>query len=263
MMATVATRAQRVPAFDVASVKPQREPLTAENVVSGAIPRALPGGRFNHSHVTVEALLTFAWDLRPHQVVGAPDWVRNDRFAIDAKAGRDVPPGQITLMVQALLEDRFKLVAHIEPREMRVQALYLAKTNKALGPGLFRMDDECTPGVVNALRKELPEKYLLPRGSGGGATSCSPSGVGMLAEYLTLRLGTPVVDATGLEGAYYYLLSAELPPMVSGLGAPKSDSPTPPALSTALEEQLGLKMESRRVTVPVLVIDSIQQPTEN
>jgi len=251
-----------MPKFEVASVKSQHEPLTLENVASGAIPRALAGGRFSHTHLTVESLVTFAYDLKAYQVVGSPNWVRHDMFAIDAKAASDVPPEQIKLMVRHLLEDRFKMVAHVEPRDMHVHALAVAKAN-ALGRNLFRMDGQCIAELVNDLRRKYPEKYLNPPGTVGGMSSCSPSGVNMLADYLTLRLGTPVIDATGLEGPFYYLLVAQLPPMNSSLGAPRSESSDLPALSTALEEQLGLKLESRKGPIDVLVIDSVSPPTEN
>lgn len=116
---------------------------------------------------------------------------------------------------------------------------------------------------MNELRRKDPDKYLNPPGAMGGMSSCSPSGVEMLADYLTLRLGTPVIDATGLSGPFYYLLTAQLPPMTFSIGALKGESSDLPALSTALEEQLGLKLESRNGPVDVLVVDTVQQPTEN
>ena len=249
------------PAFEVASVRPQPEPLTAQNVASGAIPRAVAGGRFNHSHLTIEALLLFAYDLKSYQIDGVPEWARNERFAIDARAAGDVPPGRIKLMVQRLLEERFKVVARTEARSMRVQALVRARPDGSLGRNIFPMDDECTPAVVNELRRKLPEKYLAPSAP-GMMSGCSPSGVNYLADYLTWRLGVPVIDATGLQGPHYYSLTAELPAPSSRLGAPRSN-PDNPALSTALAEQLGLKLESRNGPVDVLVVESVQRPAEN
>ena len=249
------------PAFEVASVRPQHEPLTAQNVASGAIPRALPGGRFSHSHLTVDALLLFAYDLKPYQVEGLPDWARSERFAIDARAAGDVPPERIKLMGQRLLEDRFKLVTRKEARPMRVQALVRARPDGALGRNIFRMEDECTPAVVNELRRKLPGKYLAPSAP-GMMSGCSPSGVNYLADYLMLHLGVPVIDATGLQGPHYYSLTADLPAPSSRLGAPRSN-PDNPALSTALAEQLGLKLESRNGPVDVLVVESVQRPAEN
>lgn len=85
-LGAVGSLAEARPAFEVASVGPQREPIRAENVATGMIPRALPGCRFSVTHVTVESLLAFAYDLRPYRIIGGPEWVRTDRFAVNAKA---------------------------------------------------------------------------------------------------------------------------------------------------------------------------------
>ena len=254
---------QAKPQFEVASVRRQSEPIKAENVASGMIPRALPGGRFSVTHVTVESLLAFAYDVRPYRIMGGPDWVRQDLFAVNAKAENDASADEIKLMLRSLLGERFNLVAHMEPREMRVQALVRTGPDAPLGPGIFRMDDECVPAVVNDLRRRFPEKYPSPMAN-GMMSGCSTSGVNYLADYLTMRLQVPVIDATGLEGHFYYSLTAQLPPFTpSGLGRPLSDSSDLPGLATALREQLGLKLESRKGPVDVLVIDAVQQPTEN
>jgi uncharacterized protein (TIGR03435 family) len=252
---------QPTPAFDVASVRPQREPIRAENVATGMIPRALPGGRFSVTHVTVESLLAFAYDLRPYRIVGGPDWIRTDLFAVDAKAADDASAAEVKLMLRSLLDERFTLATRTEAREMRVHALVRVRPDGPLGPTLFRMDAECSPAVVNDLRRTRPDKYVSPIGN-GMMSGCSTPGVNYLADFLTLMLGTPVVDATGLEGPFYYSLRAHLPPPSSRLGAAIIDANLP-ALSTALDEQLGLKLESRRGPVDVLVIESVQPPTEN
>jgi uncharacterized protein (TIGR03435 family) len=215
---------------------------------------------------TVHSLIINAYGVLPYQIVGGPDWVKSDRFDIDAKAGTNVPAAQIEVMTQSLLEDRFKLVVHREQREMRHQALVLARGANVLGPGLFRMDVACTPMAVNELRRQFPEKYLSPLGN-GLISSCSTQGVNMLAASLASDLGTPVVDATGLEGPFYYAFRAEWPRrnsnLGSNLGAPQGDPSDLPALSTAFDEQLGLKLESRKGPIEVLVIDSVSRPTGN
>ena len=260
------------PQFEVASVKasgpvtPSRGTWTDvwTDVMSSGL-RRLPDG-ITASQETVHSLIISAYGVLPYQIVGGPDWVKRDRFEITAKAGTDVPIAQIELMMQSLLEDRFKLVAHREQREMRHQALVLAKGANVLGPGLFRMDVACTPMAVNELRRQFPEKYLSPLGN-GLISSCSNRGVTALAASLASDLGTPVIDATGLEGPFYWAFSAEWPRrnsnLGSNLGAPLRDPSELPALSTAFEEQLGLKLESRKGPIDVLVIDSVSKPTEN
>jgi uncharacterized protein (TIGR03435 family) len=96
-------------------------------------------------------------------------------------------------------------------------------------------------------------------------SSCSSPGVTQLADLLTIGLDTPVIDATGLSGSFYYTLRSQFRPVATWFGTSRfaSNDPDLPALSTALDEQLGLRLESRRGPFDVLVIDSVQQPTEN
>jgi uncharacterized protein (TIGR03435 family) len=254
---------QPKPRFEVASVKPQHDPTMRIGPDGPTfMVRFRPGGVFNPTHATVENLLIFAYDLKPNRYTGGPAWTREERFEITATAGFDAPADQIRLMVQSLLEDRFKLVAHVEPREMRYQALVRARPDGPLGPGLVTMD-RCDAATVIELRRTRPDKYPPPMGN-GMISSCAPSGVSTLAEMIALGLETPVVDETGLQGSFYFSLRSDFRifPVPASLGASKTD-PNLPALSTALAEQLGLRLESRRGPVDVLVIDSVQQPTEN
>ncbi len=241
------------PRFDVASVRRTESRLPRP----GAIPLALPGGRFYAGLATVEDLLWFAYALRPHEIVGGPDWVRSDRFEISARAATDAPPDQIKRMVGSLLEDRFKLVTHKEHREMRFLALIRARPDGALGPALIRID-ECSPARMMKLQQKFPEKYPAP---GNGLTSaCSSRGLDNLATLLSIG-STPVIDATGLTGSFFFTIRSQRSSLAF-LGLTNND-PNLPALSTVLNEQLGLKLESRRGPLDVLVIDSVQEPTEN
>lgn len=251
---------QPKPRFEVASVKVQTGPILFGPDI---VPRAKPGGMFNPTHVTVETLLWFAYDLPSYRIVGGPDWIRKETFQINATAGRDVPADQIKLMVQALLEDRFALVSHVEPREMRAQMLVRARPDGSPGPGLLPID-ECSPAVVNALRQKSPEKYLSPIGNPGLISGCAGPGLTQFVDLLTMGLGTPVIDDTGLTGSFYWALRSQFRavPAAFAARAPAAD-PNLPDLATALSEQMGLRLESRRGPIDVLVIDSIQPPTEN
>jgi uncharacterized protein (TIGR03435 family) len=222
----------------------------------------LAGGVFTATYATVEHLLMFAYDLRDYRIVGGPDWIRRDIFEVRAKADSDAPADQIRLMTRSLLEERFKLVAHMEPRAMRHYALVLAAGDAALGPSVFRMDVECSPATLSELRRKFPEKYPTPIGS-GILSGCSNDGLSQFADYLSVRLGTPILDRTGLKGPYHYILRAQLPTPSSTLGRPAGDSPDLPSLSTALEKQLGLKLQSLNDSLPVLLIDSVQRPSQN
>jgi uncharacterized protein (TIGR03435 family) len=223
------------------------------------VPRVYPGGRFSAGLATVEALLSFAHNLKRHRIVGGPDWVREHWFEINAKARNEVSIGEIRLMVRSLLEDRFKLVTHTEERTMRVLALVRAHPNEPLGPQLVAID-ECSPRAVNELRRKFPEKY--PTAVTSGLTSaCSSMGLGVLADFLALVENAPVIDLTGLSGDFYFTLRSNVSLATAAVGG--NADPSLPSLPAALDEQLGLKLESRRVALDVLVIDSVQEPTDN
>jgi uncharacterized protein (TIGR03435 family) len=184
--------------------------------------------------------------------------VRQDTFEISAKAENDAPAAEIKLMVRSLLEERFKLVIHMERREMQVLALVRARPDGPLGSGLVRID-ACSPAIVNKLRRDSPEKYPTP--GAGMLSACSSKGLGDLAALLTIGQGTPVIDATGLTDSFYYTFRSQFTPAAALTGRATNDDPNLPALSTALDERLGLKLQSRKGPIEVLVIDSVEQPT--
>ena len=128
------------PKFEVASVKKRAEPIfTAPDNRSF-------GGVFVRESTTLERLILYASDLQQYQLVGGPGWVRSPvLFQVAASAGKDVPEAELRRMVQSMLEDRFRLVAHHEKREMPVYDLVLARSDGRLGPGITRkLDDDCT-----------------------------------------------------------------------------------------------------------------------
>jgi uncharacterized protein (TIGR03435 family) len=254
--APILTAQQPAPRFEVASIKrsESRTPSMAP------APRAVPGGRFRADIATVETLVSFAYGVRTDFIVAAPDWARQDLFEINAKASYDAPANQIKLMLRSLLEDRFKLSTHMEGREMQVLALVRARPDEPLGSNLTPID-ECSPAAVNELRRKSPEKYPPPMGV-GMISGCSSMGLGALAILLSTGRDIPILDATGLTDNFYYTIRSQFSPVAAVFGIANTD-PNLPALSTALEEQLGLKLQSRRAPVEVLMIDSVEMPTPN
>lgn len=251
----VATLQAQSPSFEVASIKRRTVPGPTA-VTQGQGPG--PGGAFNRINTTLLPVILFAYDMRDYQLVGGPDWMRTDRFDILARAGREVSTSDLRLMVRSLLEDRFKLVAHREQREMPIYTLVPARSDGRLGPGLKRSDDEC--------------KRLLQRPSNvpvGAATSIGCGQAADLANMASRMMGAPVIDKTGLVGRFEHFLYYSrdgirpfgLPSTVPSDG-PAAD-PSLPSFQTALQDHLGLKLESTRGLVDVLVIDSVQLPTEN
>jgi uncharacterized protein (TIGR03435 family) len=239
------------PRFDVASVRPA-EPMSGAELFSGGASVRSPG--VFRRRDTLQSLLLFAYDILPVQLVGAPAWVSRDNFSIEARYRDDSTPAEIRLMLQSLLEDRFMLRSHIEPREMDHLALVRAHREGTLGPGLLPIES-CSGPIVTELRRKDPEKYPAPFG-GGLRSGCVPS-MRALATILLDELQTLVVDATELKGSYYYALRYQRMERRTG------DALDLPALSTALREQLGLKLEARRAPIDVLVIKSVQPPSEN
>ena len=220
------------PSFDVASVKP-RPPADTHPIRPDYCQRS---GRFTMLGTPLEWSIRYAYQVRDYQLAGAPDWVRDFHTAynIEATAGRPVTVDECRLMVQSLLADRFKLTAHREPRESNVYFLTIAKT-----PLKFPEGGEVR---VNGLQLEATGKPTWP----DGIT------MSQLASILSGRTDRPVIDRTGLQGKYGVRLEFSL-----------ADGDDRPSVFTAVQEQLGLKLEPGRAQIEMLVIDHIEKPTPN
>ena len=178
-------------------------------------------------------------------------------FSIDARAGFDAPADQIKQMVQALLADRFSLVAHRERRDTSYFALVVARSDRRLGPYLREVPDACTSTAVAEARKQFPSRLPL---AGAHLTRLRCEPLSALVSLMTAGSQFPIFDETRLSGKYTMEMRSSS--MVPGTVA-AGDDPSVPPLAAALQEQLGLKLESREGPIEVLVVDSIQQPTEN
>jgi len=242
------------PAFEVSSVKPRTGP--PQGVTSIVLPAGTRPGAFEHRNATVRQLVMYGYDLRDYQIEGGPEWTRGDRFDVSARAGSEVPVATMRLMVQSLLADRFKLAVHEVEREMSIYALVLARADGRPGPRLKKNEDNCQTKV---------EQPSVP-GSRGAITSAGCGALSVLASSATLHLNAPVLDRTGLDGryewSYYYDGEGRFFGEPQGNAVAAIDT-TLPRFPTALQEQLGLKLEPTKGTVKVLVIDSVQRPTEN
>ena len=264
------------PAFAVATVKKN----TSGDAAAGM--RLQPGGRIVVTNQPLRRLIVFAYGLQPQQLAGGPAWLDTDRFDIVAQAEGNLsptppggPPGPAQLMMQRLLAERFGLVAHTEPREMPVYALTLARSDRRLGPKIKAADRDClalmtaAPGGVPVAAPQLPDGRPAcgARRDGFGRVMAGGTDMKMLAsQMLTSQLDRLVIDRTGLTGAYDFDLEYALDTAGRG-GAPTPDPATAvtdrPSLFTALEEQLGLKLQPQRAPIDVLVIDRVTPPTEN
>jgi uncharacterized protein (TIGR03435 family) len=248
------------PRFDVVSIKRNTD---GAGVGTGA--RRLPDGSFTATNLTARQLLQTAYVLQPAQVVGAPAWIDDERYDIEAKPAQNVTSEQARGMLRAMLADRFKLRSHAETRELPVYALVHVRSDRRLGPGVKE-----TPPEECAKPADLSGRGLLPCDviqSGAGMLNSRATTMESLASVLMNMAGTTgidriVVDRTGLTGRYQFQLRFQ--PVSRGASPPVNDQPSErPSFFTALQEELGLKLDPQRAPIEVLVVDSVDRPTEN
>jgi uncharacterized protein (TIGR03435 family) len=246
------------PSFEVASVKPNKSDRR------GMSWSAQPGGRFSATNISLAMIIRNAFGLQESQLVGVPDWGMSEGFDVVAKAEQEFPgtnerPSVVQLMVQSLLEERFKLVSHRETRELPAYALVVARADGTLGPGLKQSDVDCLAlaaarraGAAAPPRPEPGQRRPCTMMMAGGTLRAASIPMSSLAATLSSPTQRMVVDRTGLKGNFDFDLSYSTEP---------SADTSSPSLFTALQEQLGLKLESVRVPTDVLVIDSVERPT--
>ena len=267
------------PAFEVASVKPN-------NSGDGRVLFAnQPGGRFTATNVTLKLLIRNAYQLQDFQIVGGPNWINSDRFDIVAKAEDGTPPEtpsldrtgptRVQLMIRALLAERFQLVAHHENRELPIYALVLARSDGKLGQELRRSDVDCNAMFAARGRSGMPPPSgppqpgeRLPCGIriGMGNMSIGGAPLSQFANAMANFLGRTVLDKTGLAGNYDANLTwtpDQMPQRPPGAPEPPAIDPNGPSIFTAVQEQLGLKLDSQKGPVAVFIIDRAERPKEN
>jgi len=252
--------------FEVASIKPSG---TDDHRFMIQIQ---PGGGLRTSGTTLKMLLTQAYDVRDFQVSGGPGWINTERYDITAKSEhsaeaqtlpddprkmtdeqRKTVGDQMRERLRALLADRFQLTIHRETRDQSVYALVVAKG----GPKLKESETKEGTGPRGMMRM--------------GRAQLSGQGVQleMLTRTLSSQLGRPVIDRTGLKGNFDFKLEwtpdpgqpAAMP--ANGPDAPPPPDPNGPSIFTAVQEQLGLRLESQKGPVEMLVIDKVEKPSEN
>jgi uncharacterized protein (TIGR03435 family) len=223
-----------------------------------------PQGRFTATNVTLFALIASAYGpLTVDQIIGGPPWITTDRFDVEARTrgepGRDADgvPRRMFQMLQSLLADRFALVVHRQTRELPVYMLRLARDDKRLGSHLSPVVADC-----QALRAAPAQASRPPCaiGGAGGSLTGGAATMSQLATTLSNRVGRIVVDRTGLQGAFDFDLTWT-PEQTGAINNPTTPGiRDAPSVFTALQEQLGLKLEAARAPVDVLVIDHAERP---
>ena len=222
---------------------------------------AKPGGIVVAFNLTLRSLIRNAYEVQISQIEGGPPWLDSDRFDITATAGGPATREQRVSMLKALLEDRFKLVARIEPREMQVLALVLARSDRQLGPQLRPSAVDCEAIRAKADGPPPPGADGQPVcGGRSRAGNIVARGVTMteVARNITSQAGSFVVDRTGLIGGFDFDLQWTPEPAA---GDGRRDILDGPSFTTALQEQLGIKLERQRAPIDILVIDRAEQPS--
>ena len=247
-------------AFDVASVKPN---VSGEMRVTV---QAMPGGRFTATNAPLRTLIREAYALQGFQLSGGPGWLDSDRFDIVAKSENNPTPLQMRVMLRALLTERFKLSVHTETRDLPLYALVLARPDGKLGPHLRRTGTDCSqaPEWLGTGPPPVRDAAAPCRSGGpgaGGAMRFRGITLEAFAKFLAMPVRRPVIDRTGLTGDFDIELemSAELGPPPPPPGMPDLiDRSSAPSIFTSLPEQLGLRLDSRRGPVEILVIDRVE-----
>jgi uncharacterized protein (TIGR03435 family) len=246
------------PAFEVASVK-RSAPDARGSVVSGPTP-----GGFTARNVSLERIILYAYGVPQYQLAGSPDWIRAERFDITGRYPAGWRPGEVPSMVQQLLAARFRLQTHSDSRIVDGYALRLAQANGRLGPRLHSSNVDCSAFIAAngpPVMKGVDDKPVCIGVMTGEAIRVGTRPMTTLASMVSSILQQPVRDATTLTGNFDFELdwSPELT-TTPGTAAAGNDKPS---IFTALQEQLGLKLERMRTEVPVIVIDHVERPSED
>jgi uncharacterized protein (TIGR03435 family) len=272
--------------FDVASVKedppfpvfaPGQNIPPSERIHSNfpldSTDKYTPGGLLSTQNNFVRILIGFAYKLTNSEnmsVVNLPNWTRNARFEIEARGPAAATKDQMRLMMQSLLADRFNLAMHWEDRSVPVFAMVLVKPGK-LGPQLWVHSDD-PPCAMTSSAERTPRGLPVTCGTDGvrGLPNCENQlawrdvTMNDVADGIRSSIGDterPVIDRTGLDGKYDFTLTW-MPQFPPGMGS-NCDTSSEPNLQVALQQQLGIKLESSTGVQHFLVIDHIEEPTPN
>lgn len=250
--------------FDVVSIR--------RNSGTGGGGARLAPGSFNAAGVPVRFVIARAFNVQDYQITGGPDWMNTDRFDIEARFDPAVgPTGPQTMAarLRTMLAERFNFAARRETREGPVLALVRARSDGQLGPQIKPSATDCAAAEkAGKPGAPLPDGRPTCGGRGGlGRIMAGGLTMAQLSTQLSQFMGQIVVDKTGLTGYYTFDLSwsptpEQMPPGMPPGAAPPFD-PNAPILLTALQEQLGLKLESGRGPVEMIVVERLEPPTEN
>jgi uncharacterized protein (TIGR03435 family) len=250
------------PAFEVASVK--------ANTSGPQAPQRLdmrPGDRVTINNVPLRVLIQTAYRLAAARILGGPNWIVSDRFDINAKADAPTSQNQLELMLRTLLADRFKRVVHTETRNTQIYALVLARRDGRLGPNLKPASADCA--TLRAAAEPSQRGTTIPCGfvTQPGILAMRGVALDQIAGFLSTATNPiKAVNMTGLTGFFDFELKwtpEAFRQRPFDPDRPRPIDPDGPSIFTAVQEQLGLKLESQRDDGEFLVIDRVEHPTED
>lgn len=264
------------PRFAVVSIKANSQRgLDAQGL--GTV-GALPNGQLIAERVALRYFIQTAYGVKPFQISGGPGWTDSTHYDIEARADGSFSANQMRLMMQTLLEDRFKLKIRRETKEFPVYELTVADS----GPKLQRpRDGSCVATEPNAMPKTPPPGSTPPCGrilmmitQSGASMQGGKSSMTELAGTLSKILGRTVIDKTGLTGLFDVHLEFANDEALAGLPrpagpggastpAPSAGPPTSPSIFSAINKHLGLNLKSATGPVEVLFIEHVERPSEN
>jgi uncharacterized protein (TIGR03435 family) len=273
--AWAAAQSQTLPRFEVVSIKQNKS-----GAVEGGL-RINPGGQMQWANTTLKSLIgtafqRFAFDMR--ETTGGPPWIEQARFDVLVQTGTGAPtvdpdgfPSETFAMIRAMLAERFGLVTHNEQRDAPIYRLVASRQGGSLGPGLRRVNADCSTAMTTqAAGKGLPWR----EGRGPDCTFGGPPGnlqgnavtLDMIARVIGRQVNRHTVNATGIDG-YFDLDVKFSPELVQSLPGRVPGDPLPaptdaPSIFTAVQEQLGLRLEAARGHVDVLVVDKADADRE-
>jgi uncharacterized protein (TIGR03435 family) len=267
MIVAAAAMGQNKPAFRPQFTAASIRPDSPDNEFSTELETELAGGRLHARKIVLRSFIEEAYEVRPFQLLGGPRWIETQGYDIEATAERAVSEKEMLLMMRTLLENRFRLKAHRETRALPVYNLAAAnggvKLPAAKSSACVQPNPAGKPPAIpcgRAIQVTTPEGARMM-----GTTVVMPE----LIRLLTTVLGRPVIDKTGVTRAFDFQLDFALDDVLAGLH-PSHDYPLPAtdpgkaaSILTAIQQQLGLKLEAAKGPVEVVVIDGVERPSGN
>jgi uncharacterized protein (TIGR03435 family) len=251
----IATSLAAQPRFEAAAIKPGPPPAPGINTIARGGPGSSDPALATLENIDLFSLTAMAYGIQRYQL-SAPGWMSTARFTITARIPAGSTVGDYRVMLQNLLAERFGLTLHHEQKEIQIADLVVAKN----GPRLKESAPDLTAPVPNGLQPPPPKGGPPPGYNGPFNLNLKRASMEQFTAMLSGLFDQPVIDATGLTGRYDITLYA-----LVGANPPNPDTTNAPLpLIDAVQEQLGLKLISKKSTVDVIVIDHIEKtPTEN